>query len=165
MEEFYVVGTFNDWNQDEDGGRIELVENEDGVFVGQVNLEAGAEFKVVTYTAASDTIWFGGEDANQAGFFLVNSDMLGRNISLVDGANFRVEEGGEYNITVMAYPESKGISEPLAMVITKTQTSISTIGVDGYDNNAWYNLNGQKLSGKPTVPGIYINGNKKVIIK
>ena len=164
--EFYVVGTFNGWNQTEEGGRITLVANEEGTeFTGTVELEAGAEFKVVTYTAASDTIWFGGEDANQAGFFLVNSDMLGRNISLIDGANFRVEEGGEYNITVMAYPESKGISEPLAMVITKTQTGISTIGVDGYDNNAWYNLNGQKLSGKPTVPGIYINGNKKVIIK
>jgi hypothetical protein len=164
--EFYVVGTFNGWNQTEEGGRITLVANEEGTeFTGTVELQAGAEFKVVTYTAASDTIWFGGEDANQAGFFLVNSDMLGINISLVNGSNFRVEEGGEYNITVMAYPESKGISEPLAMVITKTQTGISTIGVDGYDNNAWYNLNGQKLSGKPTVPGIYINGNKKVIIK
>ena len=44
-------------------------------------------------------------------------------------------------------------------------TGIATIGVDGYDNNAWYNLNGQKLNGKPTAPGIYINGHKKVVIK
>lgn len=45
-----------------------------------------------------------------------------------------------------------------------TQTGIATIGVDS-QNNDWYNLNGQKLNGKPTVPGIYINGNKKVVIK
>ena len=49
--------------------------------------------------------------------------------------------------------------------VIDAQTGIATIGVDGYDNNAWYNLNGQKLNGKPTVPGIYINGNKKVVIK
>jgi len=32
-----------------------------------------------------------------------------------------------------------------------------------YDN--WYTINGQKLNGKPSKPGIYVNGNKKVIIR
>ena len=49
--------------------------------------------------------------------------------------------------------------------VIDTQTGIANIGVDGYDNNAWYNLNGQKLNGKPVAPGIYINGNKKVVVK
>ena len=43
-------------------------------------------------------------------------------------------------------------------------TGISIVGVDS-NNNEWYNLNGQKLNGKPTAPGIYINGNRKVVIK
>ena len=30
---------------------------------------------------------------------------------------------------------------------------------------AWYDLSGRKLDGKPTTPGIYIRGNKKVVIK
>ena len=34
-----------------------------------------------------------------------------------------------------------------------------------FDSNAWYDMNGRKLDGKPTVKGIYINGNKKVVIK
>ena len=168
--EFYVVGSFNDWNQTEEGGRITLVSNEEGTeFTGTVELEANAEFKVITPNPAPTSeqdqwIWFGGVDDNQAGFFLIYSDLLGQPIGLVNGSNFRVEEGGEYTITVKE-DVARGLQEPLAMVVTKTLTGIDNIAVDGYDNNAWYNLNGQKLNGKPTVPGIYINGNKKVIIK
>lgn len=32
-----------------------------------------------------------------------------------------------------------------------------------YDN--WYTINGQKLNGKPCKPGLYVNGNKKVVIR
>jgi rhamnogalacturonan endolyase len=35
---------------------------------------------------------------------------------------------------------------------------------DGRDDN-WYTINGQKLIGKPCKPGLYINNNKKVIIR
>ena len=31
--------------------------------------------------------------------------------------------------------------------------------------DAWYDLNGRKLSGKPTQKGIYINNGKKVVVK
>jgi hypothetical protein len=34
-----------------------------------------------------------------------------------------------------------------------------------FDPNAWYDLNGRKLDGKPTQKGIYINGGHKVVIK
>ena len=168
-EEFYVVGTFNDWNQNEDGGRIELVENEDGIFVGQVNLEAGAEFKVITLdaSAANGWKWFGGVDDNQVGFFLINEGLLDVNISLIDGSNFRIEEAGEYTITVMEAPTTglKGINEPLVMVVSKVVTGINDINADKAGSNEWYNLNGQKLNGKPGTAGIYINGGRKVIVK
>ena len=138
---------------------------EDGTeFTGTVELAANDEFKIITPSVTGGWKWFGGQADGD--FFLITNELLGGNIALVDGSNFKVEEGGEYTITVKAYPEDKGISEPLAMVITKNAPQdISTIGVDGYDNNAWYNLNGQKLNGKPTTPGIYINGHKKVVIK
>ena len=132
---------------------------------GTVELEAGDEFKIITPDATATDGWkyFGGEDANQVGYFLINNDLLGINITLMDGANFQVADGGSYDITVKA-TQAKGLQEPLAMVITKTPTAISTVGVDA-KSNEWYNLNGQKLSGKPAVPGIYINGGKKVVIK
>ena len=34
-----------------------------------------------------------------------------------------------------------------------------------FDPNAWYDLNGRRLAGKPTTKGIYINGGHKVVIK
>ena len=47
------------------------------------------------------------------------------------------------------------------------ETGITTTDfTDSTDKSAaWYDLNGRKLSGKPTQKGIYINNGKKVIIK
>ena len=162
MNEFYVVGTFNDWNQTEEGGRIELVEGDEGVYTGKVTLEANAEFKVITPSADGGWIWFGGLDENQVGYFLINAGLLDNPITLMDGANFRIEDAGEYNISVME--PAKGLNEPIVMVVSKVQTGIDNITVNG-QSNEWYNLNGQKLNGKPVVPGIYINGGKKVIVR
>ena len=150
---YYLVGTFNNWSQED--GMIEFVEDK-----ASAELEAGAEFKVITPAETEgEWIWYGGEDANQAGFFLITSELLGVNITLCDGANFRIENAGTYDFELVW--DRDGVP---ALKITQSQTGISTVGVD-YNSNEWYNLNGQKLNGKPTVPGIYINGNKKVIIK
>ncbi len=57
------------------------------------------------------------------------------------------------------------LARKIGQYVIDTNTAISSIGVDNNSNNTWYNLQGQKLSGKPAAPGIYINGGKKVIIK
>lgn len=36
---------------------------------------------------------------------------------------------------------------------------------DADDSASWYTLGGAQLTGKPTQPGIYIHGGKKVIVK
>ena len=162
ITELYVVGTFNDWNQLEDGGRIQLQENEEGCYVGNITLEAGAEFKLITPAETEgEWIWFGGVDDNQVGYFEINQDLLGQNISLVDGANFRMVDGGDYVITVMEAP--RGLNEPLVMTVEKV-TGINTITAD-QNSNVWYNLQGVKFNGMPSVPGIYINNGKKVVVK
>ncbi len=160
ITDLYVVGTFNGWNQTEDGGRIQLNENEQGYYVGTVDLQANDEFKLIT-PIEGGWQWFGGEDANQVGYFLINNGLLGVDITLMDGANFRIEEAGQYTITVKE--AGKGLNEPLVMTVEKV-TGIDSITADE-NSNDWYNLNGQKLNGKPVTPGIYINGNKKVIIR
>ena len=164
--EFYVVGSFNGWKTEEGEGRVELTANEDVTeFTGTVELAANDEFKIITPIVTGGWKWFGGESEN-GDFFLVNSDMLGINISLIDGSNFKVEEGGEYTITVKAYPEDKGISEPLAMVITKNAPQgIDGIYSDMKNDNAWYGVNGVRYERKPVAPGIYIHNGKKVVIK
>ncbi len=113
ISELYVVGSFNGWNTTAEGGRIELVENEDGTqYTGQVDLEAGAEFKVITFNAEGNTVWFGGIDETQSGHFLINAGLLGVDINLIDGANFMVEDAGKYNITVMEPVDDRALQEP-----------------------------------------------------
>ena len=170
IEEFYVVGTFNEWNPTEEGGRVPLVGNEEGTeYTGAVDLLAGSEFKIITPNPAPTSeddqwIWFGGADENEVGYFLINNDMLNIGISLIDGANFHVELGGEYTITVKE-AEGRGVQEPLVMEVSMTPTAITTIANDMRTDNVWYNLQGVKLNGVPAVPGIYIHNGKKVVIK
>ena len=155
------MGSFNGWNQTAEGGRLAFDEYDK---IEGVELEAGAEFKVIAFDEEG-TIWFGGQDENNVGYFLINSDLMGQGIMTVQGdsgANFRVEEAGTYTIELAVLRDFNGA---VLMTVTKEDPSaISTIAVDG-QSNEWFNLNGQKLNGKPVAPGIYINGGKKVIIK
>ena len=43
-------------------------------------------------------------------------------------------------------------------------SDISTSRNDEIPNDAWYTLDGRRLSAKPTAPGLYIHGNKKVMV-
>ena len=170
--EFYLVGEkINSWSTTEN--RVALEAKEGGIYEATLNLEAGqdGDFKVIAFDEAGAMAWFGGADENNVGFFLLNNDMLGNNISLAygsAGANFRPEVAGNYTIQVFEKPATTGLkaaSEPLVMKVVKnSDTAIETISTSAVDNT-WYNLQGVKFNGKPSVPGIYINGGKKVIVK
>ena len=51
----------------------------------------------------------------------------------------------------------------LEAVIDGNATGISSIAVEA-ENDAWYNLSGQRIS-TPTKKGLYIKNGKKVIVK
>ena len=161
-EGFFLVGDFNDWNQTAEGGRLAFDENDT---LEGVELEAGTEFKVIAFDE-DGTIWFGGQDENNVGYFLLNNDLMGQGIMCVEGdngANFRVEEAGTYNIQLAVLRDFGGA---VVMTVTKEDPSaISTVGVDTKADNAYYNLMGVKYNSMPTVPGIYIHNGKKVVIK
>lgn len=161
-EGFFLVGDFNDWNQTAEGGRLAFDENDK---LEGVELDAGAEFKVIAFDE-DGTIWFGGQDENNVGYFLLNNDLMGQGIMTVQGnsgANFRVEEAGTYNIQLAVLRDFNGA---VFMIVTKEDPSaISTVGVDSKADNAYYNLMGVKYNSMPTVPGIYIHNGKKVVIK
>ena len=96
LPEFYLVGTFNSWSLLEDGGRLVFAEtDEDGVYETEGTLEAGAEFKVVTPNG-DDWTWLGGIDELGGGYFLINNNLLNTPLLLVDGSNFRMENGGHF---------------------------------------------------------------------
>lgn len=161
-EGFFLVGDFNDWNQTAEGGRLAFDENDK---LEGVELDAGAEFKVIAFDE-DGTIWFGGQDENNVGYFLLNNDLMGQGIMTVQGnsgANFRVEEAGTYNIQLAVLRDFNGA---VFMIVTKEDPSaISTVGVDTKADNAYYNLMGVKYNSMPATPGIYIHNGKKVVVK
>ena len=73
-----------------------------GVYETQGTLEDNAEFKVITPTEDGGWTWYGGTDDNGVGYFLINSDLFNQPITMVDGSNFRIEQGGEYTFRVNA---------------------------------------------------------------
>ena len=163
VEELYVVGTFNNWSQE--AGMVELTDNGNYELAGDVELEAGAEFKLIT-PVGENWKWFGGEDANGVGYFLINNDMLETPISLVDGENFHVEEAGNYTITVST-AETKGLPLPLVMVVTKTPTAIDTINMENVKAVRYYNVAGVEsatpFQGVNIVVREMTDGSKSVI--
>lgn len=73
-------------------------------------------------------------------------------------AYFHLNDASETNVRSIVLNfeggESTGVKE-LKNSITEELKS----------ENEWYDLHGRKLNGKPTHPGIYLQGNRKVIIK
>ena len=49
--------------------------------------------------------------------------------------------------------------------VTAIGTLHTTTGEVTIDAKGWYDLSGRRLSGKPTVRGIYVNNGKTYIIK
>ena len=45
-----------------------------------------------------------------------------------------------------------------------SSNGIQRVSVDAFDDNRWYDLNGQRIS-QPVKKGVYIHGNRKVVIK
>ncbi|MBR5087190.1 MAG: dockerin type I repeat-containing protein [Muribaculaceae bacterium] len=117
-EEFYLVGTFNEWSQAEDGGRLVFeATEEEGVFETEGTLEAGAEFKVIT-PDGDNWIWFGGQDENGVGYFLINNDLLNVPLQMVDGSNFRIENGGKFTFRVNVNDMTLTVIPVAAPVVT-----------------------------------------------
>ena len=84
---------------------------------------------------------------------------------------------GEYTPfykAILFIPSSTGSSaRAITFRFADDITGVKTISGDngqssrfnGQSSDVWYTINGVKLSGKPTAPGMYINSGKKIIIK
>lgn len=98
--EFYLVGSFNGWNTTETGGRLVFAATEtEGVYETTGTLAANDEFKVITPNGDGWT-WYGGIDEYGGGYFLINSELLNVPLQMVDGSNFRMENGGEFTFSI-----------------------------------------------------------------
>ncbi len=68
-------------------------------------------------------------------------------------------------------PEKHNFVDDVCTVCGAQQTVDDTTGIETMSDvkdkmsDVWFDLSGRKLSGKPTQPGLYINGGRKVVIK
>ena len=68
---------------------------------------------------------------------------------------------------------SDGSARAITLSFADDITGVKTVSGDnvqssmfnGQSSDVWYTINGVKLSGKPTAPGMYINNGKKILIK
>ena len=56
-------------------------------------------------------------------------------------------------------------AQSLTIVFAIGATGINSVSSDSNVQNDWFSLDGTRLSGKPSQPGIYVNGKKKIVIK
>lgn len=64
-----------------------------------------------------------------------------------------------------AYETAPGWNHFAGHIVEINPTAIKPVVISIKDNTSWYNLRGVRSLEKPTAPGIYIHGGKKVIIK
>ena len=71
--------------------------------------------------------------------------------------------------TIRAFNLNFGDGETTDISTTKVQVDDpkGKVNLTNYTNeaDAWYSIDGRKLSGKPTAKGVYINNGKKIVIK
>lgn len=61
--------------------------------------------------------------------------------------------------------ENEAKAQSLTIVFAIGATGIKSASSDSNEQNDWFSLDGTRLSGKPSQPGIYVNGKKKVVVK
>lgn len=78
---------------------------------------------------------------------------------------------GTQNAAARRTTRGEGETLPDVIDIVWVSASGSTTGIHTADavktqhNDAWYSLDGRRLSGEPSVKGVYINNGRKVVIK
>ena len=119
----------------------EPVETENVDFIGTTSpVTLLADDKTVLYLGADNTLYRPSADVT------LNSCR----------AYFRLTESAA---AVRAFNLSFGEEETTGIVSTTDYTNFTD------SDDAWYDLSGRRLSGKPTVKGVYIHGGKKRLVK
>ena len=160
-----------------DGSSLVLTEVADGIVnSGTAVILKSTDNPVMTLTnsGSSDT---NGNDLRGISKRTLRSDVIS-NISGADAiytmGNTSVGFGfhrytGEYVPAQKAFlplNTSDGAkAQSLTIVFAIGSTGIKSVSSDSNVQNDWFSLDGTRLSGKPSQPGIYVNGKKKVVVK
>ena len=73
-------------------------------------------------------------------------------------AYFKIGDGAQLARSITSFSIDFGDDEATGIISTTNYTNDT-------NSDAWFTLDGRKLSGKPSVKGVYVNNGRKVIIK
>ena len=130
-------------------------------------VEFGGEQFIGTYAplslANTDNEWYG---------FLGNKDMKGSKGQALDNTWYNARLAGLVINSTEAYLQYAEAHAPMVTIedfdFETGTTAIKTLNaetMEAYNVDGWYTLNGIKLQSMPTEKGVYINNDKKVVIK
>ncbi len=75
-------------------------------------------------------------------------------------------ENGDHTLTWLVGDSKGAWSEKVIETFTVVTTGINNTRMPtNLRNDNWYDLSGRKLNGMPTLPGIYINNGRKIVVK
>ena len=112
-------------------------------------------YSSTTFTAADNSILLLGA-ANKL-YYPQNGAGIG-----AQRAYFKIGEDGASGARITSFNIDFGDDEATGIISAEANSSLFTIHSSLSD---WFTLDGRKLSGKPSVKGVYVNNGRKVIIK
>ena len=92
--DYYLIGTFNEWGQQDVNYKFTALAD-GGYILNNKTLPDGVTFKILK-VEGNNVTWLGGSAGD---YFGINKDVC-TNISLVEGANFMMEDGGICTFTI-----------------------------------------------------------------
>ncbi len=176
QEVYYLVGSFNDWNQMEGFGRKNFNVDENGDIELTDDFDADTQFKIITPAKAdeSEWIWIGGLSE---GNFIITEEQIENATELsldIPGENFQLPTAGNYTMRLVKAASAGGgprrmvSADAMKLVVVRNSiTGVEEFNVSDVASVHFVNAAGQVSS----VPfdGINIkvvtmkDGNKKVL--
>ena len=108
-----------------------------------------------------------GEDGPEMFYRVANTGIgLRANSAYLPLPTSEVKPKNRYNVAHAKYSFVFADYDDLVFDISGIATDIEAVDTDAHQaQDGWYNLNGQKLKGKPSANGLYIVNGKKVLVK
>ena len=127
----------------------------DNAAEGDARVRFIGTYSSTTFTAADNSILLLGA-ANKL-YYPQNGAGIG-----AQRAYFKIGEDGASGARITSFNIDFGDDEATGIISAEANSSLFTIHSSLSD---WFTLDGRKLSGKPSVKGVYVNNGRKVIIK
>ena len=149
---YYLVGTFNDWNQMEGQGRKDFIADENGNLEVTDNFEANAKFKIITPAKAdeSEWTWIGGVSE---GDFVITEEQIENATELslaIPGEDFLLPEAGNYTLRIVKAATPSGgprrivnADEMKLVVVRNNITGVEEFNVSDVASVRYVNMAGQ----------------------